>query len=64
MGYLKMKKNFKGNAYGIYRVTMNDGFSVTVNASNADAAVAIVLNSGIINAPVSAIKSANIVKMI
>lgn len=59
-----MKKNFNGNAYGIYKVTMNDGFSVTVNASNADSAVSIVLNSGIINAPLSAVKSANIVKMI
>lgn len=59
-----MKKNFKGNAYGIYRVTMNDGFSVTVNASNADSAVTVVLSSGIINAPLSAVKSVNIVKMI
>lgn len=59
-----MRKTFKGTACGIYRVTMNDGFSVTVNASSADSAVSIVLNSGIVNAPLSAVKSANIVKMI
>tara|TARA_R100000789_G_scaffold16654_1_gene19973 strand:- start:70 stop:249 length:180 start_codon:yes stop_codon:yes gene_type:complete len=59
-----MRKNFKGTAYGIYRVTINDGFSVTVNASSANDAVSIVLNSGIVNAPLSAVKSANIVKMI
>lgn len=59
-----MKKNFRGNVYGIYRVTMNDGYSVTVNASNADAAVTVVLKSGIINAPLSAVKSVDIVKVI
>ena len=50
--------------YGIYNVTFNDGFTVSVNASSENGAIQSVLNSGIVYAPLSAIKSAKLIKRI
>lgn len=59
--------NFKGKCmgkYGIYKVVMNDGFSIKVNASSEQSAIKIALNSGIVSAPESAVRSCKLVKAI
>jgi len=48
--------------YGLYKLTMNDGFTVSVNASSFKAAFDSVIKARIINAPISAVKSCKLMK--
>jgi hypothetical protein len=48
--------------YGMYKLTMNDGFTVSVNASSFKSAFESLIKARIINAPTSAIKSCKLMK--
>ena len=50
------------NQYGLYKITMNDGFTVKVNASSFKSAFEAIVKARIVNAPVSAVKSCKLIK--
>lgn len=50
--------------YGIYKVIMNDGYTIRLNAGSEQLAVGIVLDSVRKLAPVSAIRSCKLEKVI
>lgn len=48
----------------IYKITMSDGYTIKVNASNPESAINSVLKAGIVNAPRSAFKRVELIKTI
>lgn len=53
-----------GINYGIYQITMSDNRKIKVNAGNAQVAIDTVLSSVCKGAPVSAVKSCKLIKLI
>jgi len=59
---MKKLKSNESKEYGLYKLTMNDGSTVSVNASSFKAAFNSVIKARIINAPMSAVKSCKLMK--
>ena len=52
------------NIYGLYMITMSDGFKIKVNASGLQSAYESIIKASIVNAPISAVKSCKLIKQI
>ena len=52
------------NIYGLYMITMSDGLKIKVNARGLQSAYESIIKAGIVNAPISAIKSCELIKQI
>jgi len=50
--------------YGLYQVTMNDGFKVKVNARGLQSAYESLMNAKVIHAPMSSISKCELVKQL